>query len=80
MSAPQTSPAAMIRSTFELASPTPVNCNEHASVIEHRVAAVNGPEIWKLPSMNTADPLWPQQTWKPLLESPAVVVPKSKTR
>jgi hypothetical protein len=69
----------MIRITFVLKSPTPVNCSEHASVKVHDVAPVYGPEIWKLPSVNTAVPLWPQQTWKSALASPAVVVPKSKT-
>jgi hypothetical protein len=43
------------------------------------VAAASGPEIWKLPMRKLLLLSWLQQSWKPLVATPAVAVPRSKT-
>jgi hypothetical protein len=43
-SLPQANADSEIRMTFDAASPTPVNCNEHDSVNVHCVASVYGPD------------------------------------
>jgi hypothetical protein len=48
---PHASLDAKIRTTFVDANPTPLNCSEHVSDSVHEVAPVNGPEIWKAPTL-----------------------------
>jgi hypothetical protein len=49
---PQDNADSKMRMTFEVVSPTPVNCSEHVSVSVHSVAATKGPEIWNNPMLN----------------------------
>jgi hypothetical protein len=46
----------------------------------HAVAAVSGPESWKLPTWKEVLLSCPQQSCNVEVASPAVPVPKSKTR
>jgi hypothetical protein len=46
-------PDAKMRIVFVAAKPNPVSCIEHVSVKVQSVSAVNGPEIWNDPMLNT---------------------------
>ena len=63
-----------------LANATPASCNAQVSDKVHAVAAVSGPASRKLPSRNAALLACPQHTMNAALASPAVAVPKLKTR